>query len=107
MYRYCNLIGHVPTNQLEVVYTKTQSFKTNEWSHNTVWMVPVQCQQSSSNINEVSVFLVDILWPFQPDSLTNVVSGGQCVRYTLAGVHKRKLTKNYPLKLQTTQTLKY
>jgi hypothetical protein len=52
------------------------------------------------------VFLVDILRQFQPDSLASVVSGGQFVRYALAGVHKRKLTKNDPVKLQTTQTLK-
>jgi hypothetical protein len=34
---------------------------------------------------EVSVFLVNILGRFQPHSLTNVVSGGRFVRYTLIG----------------------
>jgi hypothetical protein len=52
----------------------------------------------------VSVFLVDIMRPLQPDSPTNVVSRRQFVRYALAGVHKRKLTENDPVKLQTTQT---
>jgi hypothetical protein len=37
------------------------------------------------NYVEVSVFLVNILKRFQPHSLTNVVSGGRCVRYALIG----------------------
>jgi hypothetical protein len=58
---------------------------------------------------EVSVFLVDILRPFQPDSLTNVVSGGQFARYALAGGAQEKIDQkiNDPHKLQTTQTLKF
>jgi hypothetical protein len=53
------------------------------------------------------VFLVDILRPFQSDRLNNVVSGGQFARYALERVHKRKFTKDDPLKRQTTQTLKF
>jgi hypothetical protein len=63
------------------------------------------CNLQFLKYHEVSVFLVDILRQFQPDSLTSVVSGGQFVRYALAGDAQEKIDQKWPVKLQTTQTL--